>query len=58
MTLGFLVSFVSAITPLLSTFCYYISKMHTVNKICNHPELSDEKVKHITAMMSSHFFFK
>lgn len=31
---------------------YYHSKNKTVDQICKHPELSDEKVKSITGMMT------
>lgn len=34
---------------------YYNSKKHTVDQICNHPELSDDKVKSITSMMKWQF---
>ncbi len=29
----------------------YKSKTHTVDMICDHPELSDEKVKYLTSMI-------
>lgn len=32
--------------------CSIIGKIYTAYMICNHPELSDEKVKDITNMMS------
>ena len=34
---------------------YYNSKNHTVDQICSHPELSDEKVKFITGMMKRQY---
>jgi uncharacterized protein YneF (UPF0154 family) len=34
---------------------YYYSKIHTVNQICDHPELSDDKVRSITNMMRKPF---
>lgn len=34
---------------------YYNSKKHTIDKICDHPELSDDKVKSITKMMTIQF---
>jgi hypothetical protein len=38
---------------------HYHSKIKIVEMICNHPELSDEKVKAITAIMTQeHNFFK
>lgn len=42
---------------------YYVTKVYTVDKICSHPELSDEKVKAISEMIktpykTSYFFFK
>ena len=47
---------------LISSLVYYHSKNRTVDKICSHPELSDEKVKAITDMMGKpykiHLFFK
>ncbi len=37
----------------LITVCmYYHSKIHAIDQICNHPELSDDKVKSITEMMT------
>lgn len=32
--------------------CSIMGKIYTAHMICNHPELSDEKVKDITNMMS------
>lgn len=37
---------------LIAVGMYYHSKNKTVDQICNHPELSDDKVKSITAMMA------
>jgi uncharacterized protein YneF (UPF0154 family) len=37
---------------LIAIGMYYHSKNKTVDQICKHPELSDEKVKSITAMMT------
>lgn len=42
---------------------YYVTKVYTVDKICSHPELSDEKVKAISEMIKTpykipHFFRK
>lgn len=34
---------------------YYSSKKHTIDQICNHPELSDEKVESITKMMKRQY---
>lgn len=34
---------------------YYNSKKHAIDKICDHPELSDDKVKSITKMMTIQF---
>ena len=34
---------------------YYSSKKHAIDKICDHPELSDDKVKSITKMMTIQF---
>lgn len=34
---------------------YYNSKKHAIDKICDHPELSDDKVKSITSIMTIQF---
>ena len=39
--------------PLGLGFMYYKTKIHTVDMICNHPELSDDKVKYLTDMMKT-----
>lgn len=59
---------VKNLPPLGDFFClvniaiwgmHYHSKIKIVEMICNHPELSDEKVKAITAIMTQeHKFFK
>ena len=41
-----------AIIGLIAVGMYYHSKNHTVDQICNHPELSDDKVRSITGMMT------
>ncbi len=41
-----------AIVGLIAVGMYYHSKNHTVDQICNHPELSDDKVRSITSMMT------
>lgn len=43
---------VCAILGLIGAGMYYHSKNKTVDQICNHPELSDDKVRSITGMMS------
>lgn len=43
---------VCAILGLIGVGMYYHSKNHTVDMICEHPELSDEKVNAITGMMT------
>lgn len=43
---------VCAIIGLIAVGMYYHSKNHTVDQICNHPELSDNKVKSLTGMMT------
>lgn len=45
---------------------YYVTKVYTVDKICSHPELSDEKVDRclsiniffIQYIISQYFYFK
>ena len=49
---GILANLPSAVVLLIVAILYYRSKIHTIDKICNHPELSDDKVKYITKMMS------
>ncbi len=46
------VSLGCAIIGLIAVGMYYHSKNHTVDQICNHPELSDDKVRSITGMMT------
>lgn len=41
-----------SVVLLIVAILYYRSKIHAINKICDHPELSDDKVKYITKMMS------
>lgn len=47
--------------PSICYICYLGLKLFTLNKICKHPELSDNKVKYITNMIvrdkhkSNHF---
>jgi hypothetical protein len=43
---------VCAILGLIGVGMYYHSKDHTVDMICEHPELSDEKVNVLTGMMT------
>lgn len=52
MTISVVVAIGAILTPIGLGCIYYISKMHTVNMICNHPELSDDKVKSLTKMMT------
>lgn len=52
---GELYIMVFIVCAILCVFCiamYYHSKNKTVDQICKHPELSDEKVKSITGMMA------
>lgn len=37
---------------LIAVGMYYHSKNKTVDQICNHPELSDDKVRSIAVMMT------
>lgn len=43
---------VCAIVGLIAVGMYYHSKNKTVDQICRHPELSDDKVRSITGMMT------
>lgn len=47
-----IVTFGCAIIGLIAIGMYYHSKNHTVDQICKHPELSDDKVRSITCMMT------
>jgi hypothetical protein len=40
--------------PVICYVCYSGLKLIVTIIICRHPELSDEKVKHITRMFSKH----
>ena len=47
--------------PVLLIFGYYGLKFYTVYKTFKHPDISDEKIKYITQMVSkdkAHFFRK
>lgn len=52
MVQGILANLPNAAVLLIVAILYYRSKIHTIDKICDHPELSDDKVKYITKMMS------
>ncbi len=43
---------VCAILGLIGVGMYYHSKNKTVDQVCNHPELLDDKVRSIVAMMT------
>ena len=43
---------VCAILGLIGVGMYYHSKNKTVDQICKHPELTDDKVKSIASMMT------
>lgn len=48
----YIVLILCAILGLIAVGMYYHSKNKTVDQICNHPELSDDKVKSIACMMT------
>lgn len=50
--IAFIICAILGLIGLAAVKMYYNSKNRTVDQICNHPELSDEKVKSITAMMT------
>ena len=43
---------IGAVVGLVIVGMYYNSKNKTVDQICKHPELSDDKVRSITGMMT------
>ena len=53
--IGLFSIFGSLIAIIILSHMYYSSKKHTIDQICNHPELSDEKVKFITGMMKRQY---
>ena len=55
MNTGIIISLGSLLLVVILAGLYYNSKNHTVDQICNHPELSDEKVKFITGMMKRQY---
>ena len=46
MVQGILANLPSVAVLLIVAILYYRSKIHTIDKICDHPELSDDKVKY------------
>ena len=55
MNTGIIISLGSLLLVVILAGLYYNSKNHTVDQICNHPELSDEKVKFIPGMMNRQY---
>ena len=58
MILENLVSITGALIPFAIILYYYKLKTHAINKICDNPELSDDKVKSITKMISKRLRLK
>ncbi len=50
-----IIFFGSILLVVILSHMYYNSKNHTVDQICNHPELSDKKVEAITKMMKRQY---
>ena len=55
MNTGIIISLGSLLLVVILAGLYFNSKNYTVDQICNHPELSDEKVKFITGMMKRQY---
>lgn len=53
--IGLFSIFGSLIAIIILSHMYYSSKKHTIDQICNHPELSDEKVESIAKMMKRQY---
>ena len=58
MVLEILVDLSGILIPLAVIVYYYKLKTHAIDKICNTPELSDDKVKSIAKMVSKHLRLK
>lgn len=51
----FVLSLIALLGIIVLAYMYYNTKNHTVDQICNHPELSDEKVKMIAEITKGQF---
>lgn len=58
MVLEILIDVSGILIPFAVIIYYYKLKTHAIDKICDHPELSDDKVKNIAKMVSKHLRLK
>lgn len=54
----FIFSLVILLVIIVLAHMYYKTKIHTIDQICNHPELSDDKVKSMTGMIKRQYKIK